>query len=92
MKITPTTSGNIRLFIDLLIKWKWIGITIIVPIIYFMIIPWVILILVFIFPALNGSGALAKIFEASMAPATGLARTFDVYGEYFWTVLTPLGG
>ena len=50
------------------------------------------MLLVSCFPALNGDNSLAKVFEWFMYPAIQLAENVKYYGDYFWNVLSPLGG
>ena len=71
---------------------SWIGVSVLIPIFYFLAVPWLALLLVSCFPALNGDNSLAKVFEWFMYPAIQLAENVKYYGDYFWNVLSPLGG
>jgi len=71
---------------------QWSGAALLLPVFYFLVVPWFVLFQVSCFPALNGDHPLAKAFELSMYSAIQLAEHSEWYGDYFWGVLTPLGG
>lgn len=70
----------------------WIGVTLLLPLVYLLVCPWFMLLAVACFPALMGDNFPAKALEWFMYPAMLLAENFEPYGDYFWGILAPLGG
>lgn len=55
--------------------------------------PWIVLLLCACSNAfMNTNHPLGKAVELSLYPAEQLAERWDIYGKYFWMVLSPLGG
>lgn len=72
---------------------KWIVGAVVLLILYFGAGPWIVLFLCACNEDFMNSGhPLGKGLEWSMYPAIMLADNFELYGDYFWDVLAPLGG
>ncbi|MEZ6113403.1 MAG: hypothetical protein R3C99_20675 [Pirellulaceae bacterium] len=69
-----------------------IGVLVLLPFIYLLVAPWLMLLLAACFPSLTGDNSLARTLEWFMYPAVLVAERVELYGDYLWYVLSPLGG